>query len=530
MRKFISDLLDSIEDIPSDILTKAVNWEWESFPEYMNVLEKKQFACDVGILVGHAAVRSWVLGARVNASDIPNGQQTSPISQDDISKMSKVVEEAIACGALGFSSSRVFNHRDQAGVLLPGTLASHEELKAIGKGIQAGGGGVFELASSWSCYDDWVGDGQPSAGKLREYNIGEWRWVEEMSKLDNVTFTTNGNTGMTKTPNHKGFSKQQSKINNRGGDMYVTPMTRGGTWFWGIEAEVHPLMYCKIYREIEEKYKNHPTMSDMLKELQREDIRKSIIDDLNRKAKFHSGMKSFFMDHLRFVWPWSNDPERKEEDSVKYSMKHTGKDPITFMYDVLTHPEEPHNGILCRPLYNYGTHNMDPLREMFLSDKVVNGFNDAGAHTKIQCEATAPTTMMTFWCRDRTRGPKLPIELVVKKQTLDTATMMGLTDRGVLKPGMRADVNVINMKTLNCLPPKYKNDMPLGAGRWTQDVTGYHFTICNGVVTFENGISTGALPIKHNTITYCKMIPCNILRPTTRTKGHIIFIFWWQTI
>ena len=167
MRKFISDLLDSIEDIPSDILTKAVNWEWESFPEYMNVLEKKQFACDVGILVGHAAVRSWVLGARVNASDIPNGQQTSPISQDDISKMSKVVEEAIACGALGFSSSRVFNHRDQAGVLLPGTLASHEELKAIGKGIQAGGGGVFELASSWSCYDDWVGDGQPSAGKLR---------------------------------------------------------------------------------------------------------------------------------------------------------------------------------------------------------------------------------------------------------------------------------------------------------------------------------------------------------------------------
>ena len=97
-----------------------------------------------------------------------------------------------------------------------------------------------------------------------------------------------------------------------------------------------------------------------LKELQREDIRKSIIDDLNRKAKFHSGMKSFFMDHLRFVWPWSNDPERKEEDSVKYSMKHTGKDPITFMYDVLTHPEEPHNGILCRPLYNYGMHNMDP--------------------------------------------------------------------------------------------------------------------------------------------------------------------------
>ena len=315
-----------------------------------------------------------------------------------------------------------------------------------------------------------------------------------MSKLDNVTFTTNGNTGMTKTPNHKGFLKQQSKINNRGGDMYVTPMMRGGTWFWGIEAEVHPLIYCKIYREIKEKYKNHPTMSDMLKELQREDIRKSIIDDLNRKAKFHSGMKSFFMDHLRFVWPWSNDPERKEEDSVKYSMKHTGKDPITFMYDVLTHPEEPHNGILCRPLYNYGTHNMDPLREMFLSDKVVNGFNDAGAHTKLQCEATAPTTMMTFWCRDRTRGPKLPIELVVKKQTLDTATMMGLTDRGVLKPGMRADVNVINMKTLNCLPPKYKNDMPLGAGRWTQDVTGYHFTICNGVVTFENGISTGALP------------------------------------
>ena len=494
MRQFVTDLCDSIEDIPADVLTHSVGWNWETFPEYMNVMEKKALVCDVGILVGHSAVRSWVLGSRVNASDIPEGQKSSPLSHEEMEKIGKVVEEAVASGALGFSSSRVSIHRDQGGVLLPGSLASHEELHEIGKGIQRGGGGVFELASSWNLYDDWVKDGQPKMDLLRAYNKGEWSWIGKMAKLDGVTFTTGGGTGMAKKPNHAFLLKRLNEVNQTGGDMWSTPMMRNGTLFFGIEADINPIILSKIFRTLKEKHGNNATPA-LYKELRMPNVRESIINELKRKSKrSDTWLTGLVLDHSQFVWPWSNDPERKLEDSVKYSMKHSGKDSITYMYDILTNPEEPHGGVLSRALYNYGTHDMEPLREFFLDDKVVAGFADGGAHMKLQCEATAPTTMLTFWCRDRTRGPQLPIELVVKKQTYDSARMMGLTDRGTLQPGMKADINVIDMKTLNCLPPRFKKDLPLGAGRWTQDVVGYRMTMCNGVITYENGVATGALP------------------------------------
>eukprot|EP01043_Picozoa_sp_COSAG02_P051111 COSAG02_NODE_5339_length_4421_cov_1.716104_7_plen_279_part_00 len=164
-----------------------------------------------------------------------------------------------------------------------------------------------------------------------------------------------------------------------------------------------------------------------------------------------------------------------------------GKSVWEYVYDIMTHPEEPHGGVLVRPLYNYGEHSLEPLADMFQHDKVVAGFADGGAHGKGQCEATTPTTMITFWCRDRTRGEHMPIELVVKKQTRDSAHMMGLIDRGELIPGKKADVNVFNLATLDVMPPEYVNDMPLNAGRWVQGVKGYDMTICSGVVTFEHG-------------------------------------------
>jgi len=150
MRDYLIDVCDAVENFPALSIKDAVDWEWETFPEYMAALDKRSFACDVGVLVGHTAVRTWVMGPRANLSDRPGGSIKNPVASEDMDKMSKVVEEAIAAGAIGFSSSRVGMHRDTRGVLIPGSLASHEELEAVANGIVRGGGGVFELATDWS--------------------------------------------------------------------------------------------------------------------------------------------------------------------------------------------------------------------------------------------------------------------------------------------------------------------------------------------------------------------------------------------
>lgn len=499
LRGFMTDLCDAIEDIPAPAINSLENfWQWETFPEYMAVMETKSFACDVGVLVGHAGIRTWVMGAKSNASDIPGGGESAPLSDEDIAKMRKVTEEAVAAGAIGLSSSRVSIHRDASGVLLPGSLAAHKELLEMGKGIADGGGGVFELASSWNLYDDFVREGNPDPQKLREYGSKEWDWLHAMATIPGVTVTTGGGNGMTPETawSHTGSLRKIDEITADGGDMWSTPMMRLGTLFIGIKGEgLNPLLASKSYQAVLKHHGGHLT-DEMLHELQHDAALKAhIIDELGEVRNGAYGTSFIGMKHNRqWVWPWSTDPENAKEDSLEFAPEKEGKSVWEYVYDIMTHPEEPHGGVLVRPLYNYGEHSLEPLADMFQHDKVVAGFADGGAHGKGQCEATTPTTMVTFWCRDRTRGEFMPIELVVKKQTRDSAHMMGLTDRGELVPGKKADVNVFDLATLDVLPPEYVNDMPLNAGRWVQGVKGYDMTICSGVVTFEQGQPTGALP------------------------------------
>lgn len=499
LRGFVTDLCDAIEDIPAAAINAVEDfWQWETFPEYMSVMAKKQFACDVGVLIGHGALRTWVLGARANAADIPGGQKDNPVSQEEMASMRKVVEEAVAAGAMGLSSSRVSIHRDGSGVLLPGSLAKHEELMQLGKGLSDGGGGVFELASTWDLYDDYAREGRADKAKLREYQTKEWVWIKDVSSMPGVSFTMGGGNGMTPESawSHRDFLKTVDDVNRIGGNVMITPMMRLGTLFIGIHSDsLNPLMASKIFRQMREAHGNRVT--DELLDMLRSDaqVKAQIISDLEKErtgayGTVFIGRKS----GRQWVWTWSTNEEKAKEDSLQFAPEREGKTVWEYVYDIMTHPEEPHGGVLVRPLYNYGAHSMEPLREMFLHDRVVAGFADGGAHGKGQCEATTPTTMITFWCRDRSLGEQLPIELVVRKQTRDTAHMMGFEDRGELLVGKRADINIFDLSRLDVLPPKYVFDLPLGAGRWTQDVQGYEMTLCNGVATFENDAPTGAMP------------------------------------
>jgi N-acyl-D-aspartate/D-glutamate deacylase len=511
LRTFATDLLEAIEDIPAASINSLEGfYQWETFPEYMAHMETKSFACDIGVLVGHASIRSWVMGTQANASDVPGGAESAPLTDDDIAKMRKVTEEAVAAGALGLSSSRVSSHRDATGVLLPGSLASRGELLAMGNGIADGGGGVFELASSWDLYDDFVREGRPDRELVREYERKDRDLLHAMATIPGVTVTTGGGSGQpvgggtSMTPetawSHTGVLEMIDAITASGGDMWTTPMMRLGNVFIGIKGEaMNPLLASKRFREFVnmDVTSTRLALTDaMLQQLQNDDaLRAAIVEELSEVKNGAFGVH--FVGHEPFrqwIWPWSTDLENTKEDSLLFAPELEDKTMWEYVYDIMTHPEEPHGGVLQRALFNYGQHSLDPMADMFQHDKVVAGFSDAGAHGRGQCEAATPTSLIAFWCRDRSRGDLLPIELIVKKQTRDSALMMGLTDRGELLPGKKADVNVFDLAALNVLPPEYVNDMPLNAGRWVQASTGYQMTICSGVVTFEHGQHTGALP------------------------------------
>uniref|UniRef100_A0A7S0AFP0 Amidohydrolase 3 domain-containing protein n=1 Tax=Pyrodinium bahamense TaxID=73915 RepID=A0A7S0AFP0_9DINO len=493
MRDFLTDICDAVENIPAAAVKEKVKWEWETFPEYLATLEKLPFACDVGVLVGHSAVRTWVMGPRANLPDRPGS--TAKVSQEEIESMSKVVEEAVAAGALGFSASRVGLHRDTKGVLTPGSLATPEEMVALGAGIVRGGGGVFELASDWTLYDDVQ---QKDWKKVAEHQKQDWKWIGQVATMspDKLLFTTGMGTGMTPESayEHRGFLGAMEKIAAQGGKMMGTPMMRLGFLTFNLSSGVHPFTLSRTYRRLK---KQAGSSIDALAESMADPAnRAAIIEETNKAGEKHPGHGLFniVLDAPRFLWPWSPDPEPKIEDSLGARAEREGKPLLELAYDVLSRPRAPHGGVLWKALYNYGSGDLEPLREMLCHQQVVPGFADGGAHMMVQCEATTPTTMLTHWVRDRTRGEKLPLEMVVRKQTAESAVMMGLHDRGELRPGMKADLNLIDFDALRVLPPEFRHDLPLGAGRWVQAVEGYRMTVVSGEVVYEDGRPTGALP------------------------------------
>eukprot|EP00747_Dinoflagellata_sp_TGD_P207901 gnl/TRDRNA2_/TRDRNA2_81434_c0_seq1.p1 gnl/TRDRNA2_/TRDRNA2_81434_c0~~gnl/TRDRNA2_/TRDRNA2_81434_c0_seq1.p1 ORF type:complete len:667 (+),score=132.98 gnl/TRDRNA2_/TRDRNA2_81434_c0_seq1:77-2077(+) len=496
-REHIIDVCDAVENIPSASIKEAVKFDWETFPEYLQVLEKLPLACDVGVLVGHTSVRYWVMGARANMPDRPGGAEKNPVSRDEIDRMSKVVEEAVAAGAFGFSASRVGLHRDTKGVLMPGSLAHPEEMVALAEGIVRGGGGIFELATEWSLYDD-VPRRDPKM--VAQYQKNEWKWVHKVATMnENLLFTTGMGSGMTKETarGHRGFLKLMEKINAAGGRMMATPMMRMGMLTFSLSSGWHPLVLSSTFRRL--KKESGESMDALVKSMADMTNRAAILAEVMEKKQQTPphraiGLYNAVLDSPYMLWPWQADTEPRPEDSLGARAEREGKSVLDLAYDVLIRPDAAHGGILWKALYNYGNGDLEPLREMLENQYVVPGFADGGAHMGAQCEATTPTTMMTHWVRDRTRGEKMPIEMVVRKQTADSARMIGLYDRGELRPGMKADVNLIDFDKLRVMIPEYKNDLPLGAGRWVQDVAGYKMSIVSGTVTYENGKATGALP------------------------------------
>ncbi len=453
-------LMEGVEDIPGPSLAAGLAWSWESFPEYLDALEEMPRALDVGAQVPHGAVRAYVMGER--------GARNEPATPDDIRGMAEIVREGIAAGALGFSTSRTLLHRAVDGEPVPGTFASEDELLGIGRALGELGRGVFELASDLMPEDTelaWMErlsaeSGRPVTFACLQNDIDPGQWRRLLAAADAAAA--------------------------RGARLAPQIAARPTSLLLGFEGTAHPFLGHTAYREIA-----HLPIDERVARLRDPEVRRRILDE---KVEFTDPLAAFVASAFHKLFPLGDPPDYEPgpDRSVAAIAERAGKRPEEVAYDLLL--ERNGRGLLYLPLLNYSNFDFEPIREMLLHPRTVVGLADGGAHCGIICDAGTPTFLLTHWVRDRRRGERLPLELVVRRQTRETAELYGLHDRGLLAPGMKADVNVIDLDALALAAPEMVYDLPAGGRRLVQGAKGYRVTIKSGRVVFADGVATGVLP------------------------------------
>jgi len=460
-RQWLIGLMEGVEDIPGTALAEGIDWQWESFPEYLDAIERTRRAIDVAAQVPHGAVRAYVMGER--------GAKNEAATPDDVAEMAQLVREALAAGALGFSTSRTLLHRAIDGEPVPGTFATEQELLGIGRALGEVGHGVFELASDLAPESE------------------EFAWMEKLSVETGrpVTFACLQND----------FDPQQWRRSLHAAEdasargAFVVPQVAGRPTglLLGLESTFHP-------------FSDHPTyraelaalpLAERVRRMREPELRARLLAE---KPGPNLPIANYIASSLHKLFPLGDPPdyEPPPERSVQAMAERAGCAAHEIAYDLLL--QRDGKELLYFPLLNYADGDFAPIREMLLHPNAVLGLSDGGAHCGIICDASMPTFMLTHWVRDRQRGARLPLEHVVRMQTANTARLFGLGDRGRLAPGLRADVNVIDLDHLRLDPPEMVFDLPAAGRRLVQRAHGYRMTVQNGEVIAENDEATGALP------------------------------------
>jgi len=458
-REALIALMEGVEDIPGAVLTEGMKWEWESFAEYLNAIERKPHALDIAAQLPHAALRVYVMGERAI--------QREAATDADIAEMGRLAAEALHAGAVGFSSSRSLNHRSRDGDVIPSYGAERKELVGIAKAMGATGKGVFEMISDFTDMDAEFAilrdmaeqSGLPMSISLIQFDQRPDGWRELLDRIEGAA-----NDGL------------QMK-----GQVAARPICL----LLGLQATMNPFSNHPTYRTIA----GLPLAARVAK-MRDPEFRAQILSEKPKGNPLLTGI--FYSMHKIFPLGDPPDYEPPVEKSVKALAQARGVTPEELVYDMVL--ENDGKMLLYAPLANYTANNLDVSREMILSPHTAFGLGDGGAHCSVICDASFPTTHLIHWGRDRTRGEKLPLEYLVKRQTQDTAKLVGFLDRGVIAPGMKADLNVIDFDNLTLGAPHIVFDLPAGGQRLIQKASGYKYTIVSGEVTFVDGESTGALP------------------------------------
>lgn len=470
--QWLIQMMEGVEDIPGSALTEGMTWGWESYPEYLDVIEKGHYAVDVGSQVAHGSVRAYAMGER--------GAKNEPATPDDIEAMGRLVREAIEAGALGFSTSRTLGHRAMDGEPVPGTFAAEDELFGLGRAMAAGGQAVFELAPQGVAGEDIIAPKK------------ELEWMQRLgAEIDRpISF------GLIQVDAAPDLWREQM-------DISAAAHAAGSRLYPQIAARPFGMLFGFPGHHA---FTHRPTFRKLKAELSREELAHRLADPAIKAAilgeddlppdpnKLFDNMNILVQYALGRIYHLGDPPdyEPTDERTVEKIAANRGEDPLATLYDLML--EADATNMLMLPFFNYSYGNCDAIHEMLTHPAGVVGLSDGGAHCGMICDASYPTFLLTHWARDRHRGAKLPLEHLIRKQTNDTAQLFGLGDRGVIQVGKKADVNVIDMDALRLHPPKMAYDLPAGGNRLVQNASGYTATIVSGTVTRRDGIDTGARP------------------------------------
>jgi N-acyl-D-aspartate/D-glutamate deacylase len=453
-------LMEGVEDIPGAALHAGLSWEWESFAQYMDAVDRLPHDIDVAVQVPHAALRVYVMGER--------GANREPATPEENARMRTLTRDAIRAGALGFSTTRTMLHRTVDGDLTPTLGAARAEMEAIARGLADAGSGVLQWVSDFSDMDgefQLIRDltriaGQPLTFSMVQGDVIPDQWRELMRRLDQAVAD--------------GFPIKAQVAGRPVGLML------------GLQGSVHPFISRPSFQTIADQ-----PLAEKVAAMRDPAFRSRLIAEPPDKGHpFINSLAGAY--HKMYVIDGKVDYEPDPATSLGAKAKALGVNPDELVYDALIADEG--RAFLFFPMHNYVEGSLENVRTMLANPNTLSALSDGGAHVGAICDVSLPTFMLTHWCRDRTRGPLFGLAETIRSQTKDTAEAVGLNDRGVIAPGYLADLNVIDFNRLRLKVPYMVYDLPTGARRLMQDAEGYVATLKSGRVIYREGQATGALP------------------------------------
>ncbi len=454
-------LMEGVEDIPGVVMAEGLDWSWETFPQYLDALASRPRDIDVAALLPHSPLRVFVMGER--------GARREPATAEDCAQMKALTAEALAAGALGFATSRLLIHRTSTGEYIPSYAAADAELIAVGEALREADTGVLQMVldAPFTPWADELGHmirvaeatGRPATFTLGTPNEGPDNWSEALAICDAATA--------------------------RGLSIFPQVLPRPIGMISGLDLSTHPFALCPSWKEIA----NLP-LDGKLARLKDREFRARILAEAPQEGHPLAMMTR----NWNWMFPLGDPPNYAppRDSSIAAQAERLGTTPEAVALDVMIAGGDG-SGLIYNALGNYYQGSLDSVLNLIRREDIVVGLGDGGAHYSAICDASYPTFVLTYWVRDRD-GERLSIEEAIRTLTAKPARTMGLSDRGILAPGYKADINVIDAAGLALHAPQIKRDLPAGGRRLDQGAAGYVATLCNGVVIRRNDQPTGARP------------------------------------
>ena len=464
-------MMEGVEDIPGTALHEGLKWDWESFPDYLDALDRQPRTIDVATHLPHAALRAFVMGERgADPAEHPD--------DDELGRMARLLEEGLAAGAVGVSTSRTDRHRTSTGENL-GTLRAREpELMTLASVLRSTGRGVFQfLSDSYRTTDD-------------DFAEAEFALVREFARKSRRPVSYTVQQDIEAPERWRDLMALAVSLQAEGLDVKAQVAPRPIGVMLGLEASANVFTPARGYARVAGL-----PLEERVTALLDPERRRRILEG---HAELTSGDDAFagyaFFGRFDDMYVLE-DPANYNLDSSRSlgaTARRLGVDPREYAYDVQL--QRGGRQLIYTPLFNFAHGNLDDVHEMITSPVALFGLSDAGAHCGQICDGSMTTSYLTLWARDRQGLDGIPVESVVHQLTLRPASHFGWRDRGRIAPGLLADVNVIDLENLECAAPEIATDLPAGGRRLLQSATGYRWTVKRGSVTFEDGAPTGRLP------------------------------------